>query len=121
MQSPHVTMTLLQLRIAVSSSVIIILSPALVNVAFITSSGLDMITAESGADTLNRNLFLRQRFAFARQRFHRTIALLGSPRLHIPITENAVARSRSAGHRGLLRRRQGKKNLILSLLNPLIR
>ena len=35
-----------------------------------------MIAAESGADTLNRNLFLRQRFAFARQRFDRTIASL---------------------------------------------
>ena len=80
-----------------------------------------MITAESGADTLNRNLFLRQRFAFARQRFDRTIASLGLARLHIPITKNAVARSRSAGHRGLLRRRQGEKFLIFPLLNPLIR
>ena len=85
----------------------IILSPSLVNVAFITSSRLDMITAESGADTLNRNLFLRQRFAFARQRFDRTIALLGLPRLHIPITKIAVARSRYAGHRGVFPDRDG--------------
>jgi len=33
-----------------------------------------MITAESGADTLNRNLLLRQRFAFARQRIYHAIA-----------------------------------------------
>ena len=90
----------------------------LVNVAFITSSGLDMITAESGADTLNRNLFLRQRFAFARQRFYRTIASLGLARLHIPITEKAVARSRYAGHRGLLRRRRGLKIYIFSPCDP---
>lgn len=57
-----------------------------------------MITAENGADTLNRNLFLHQRFAFARQRFDRTIASLVLPRLHIPITKNAVARSHSVGH-----------------------
>lgn len=78
-----------------------------------------MITAESGADTLNRNLFLRQRFAFARQRFDRTIALLGLPRLHIPIAKIAVARSRSAGHRGLLRRRRGLKIQIFSPCDPI--
>lgn len=66
-----------------------------------------MITAESGADTLNRNLFLRQRFAFARQRFDRTIASLALPRLHIPITKNAVLRKSYAGHRGVFPDRDG--------------
>ena len=66
-----------------------------------------MITAENGADTLNRNLFLHQRFAFARQRFDRTIASLGLARLHIPITENAVLRKSYAGHRGVFPDRDG--------------
>ena len=76
-----------------------------------SQTSLTRFKAESGADTRERNLFLRQRFSHARQHIHRTIVLHTLRKRKSGFTELL---RRAEG--GLYRQRKGKNPLLILFL-----